>query len=137
MKCNSRTIKGTPDIRKSYLQPLSYARECDKSVIILGGRQFTIFDNHYVEENINITDGYLWFIQYDNSKEISLPDFRLFMSKLNSSETFNFNDALNYIGISFGSIPQIGLNRCYIYMLTSLRPLYMETIVKLAPKLSI
>ena len=101
--------KGTPDIRKSYLQPLSCARECDNSVIILGGRQFTIYDNHYVEENINITDGYLWFIQYDNHKEISLPDFRLFMSKLNSSGTFNFNDALNYIGISFGSIPQIGL----------------------------
>ena len=67
-----------------------------------------MYDNYYVEENINITDGYLWFIQYDNSKEISLPDFRLFMSKLNSSGTFNLNDALNYIGISFGSIPQFG-----------------------------
>ena len=29
------------------------------------------------------------------------------------------------------------INRCYIFMLTALRPLYMETIVKLAPKLSI
>ena len=96
-------------MRKSYLQSLSCARECAKSVIILGARQFTIFDNYYVEENINITDGYLWFIQYDNHKEISLPEFRLFMNKLNSTGTFDFNNAVNYIGISFESIPQIGL----------------------------
>ena len=98
-------------MRKSYLEALSCARECDKSIIILGGRQFTMYDNYYVEENINITDGYVWFIQYDNHKGISLPEFRLFMSKLNSTGTFNFNDAVNYIGISFGSISQIGSQR--------------------------
>ena len=55
-----------------------------------------------------IIDGYLWFVQYDNYKGISLQDFRLFMSKLNSDGSLNFNDAVNYIGVSFTDIPQIG-----------------------------
>ena len=96
-------------MRKSFLQSLSCGSECEKSVIILGARQFTIYDTYYVEENINITDGYLWFTQYDNHKEISLKDFRGFMSKLGSSGSFNFNDVVKFVGISFDDIPQVGL----------------------------
>ena len=63
-----------------------------------------------------LIDGYLWFVQYNNHKGISLEDFRLFMSKLKSDKSdgggdrcgFNFNDAVNYIGVSFSDIPQIG-----------------------------
>ena len=55
-----------------------------------------------------LIDGYLWFVQYDNHKEITLKDFRLFMSKLNTNGGFDFNDAVNYIGVSFSDIPQIG-----------------------------
>ena len=63
-------------------------------------------------------DGYLWFVQYDNHKEITLEDFRLFMdgitlSRLNSdtlesNDGFYFSDALDYIGVSFSDIPKIG-----------------------------
>jgi len=125
-------------MRKFYLQSLHCTSVDDTSVIILGGRQFTIYDDYYVEQNINITetdplkdrmktsdrggpirlfrgslliDGYLWFVQYDNHKGISLEDFRRFMSKLNSNKSnggFDFNDAVNYIGVSFSDIPQIG-----------------------------
>ena len=127
-------------MRKFYLEPLHCTRVDDSSVIILGGRQFTIYDDYYVEQNINITetdpredrmktsdrggpirlfrgslliDGYLWFVQYDNHKGISLEDFRRFMSKFKSYKSavsggFNFNDAVNYIGVSCSDIPQIG-----------------------------
>ena len=125
---------------KKYLQPLSCTTVDDNSVIILGGRQFTIYDDYYIEENINIKDtdprndiltnsesqiqpealrptrvfrgslldGYLWFVQYNNHKEITLKDFRVFMSKLNTNGGFDFNDAVNYIGVSLSDIPQIG-----------------------------
>ena len=53
-------------------------------------------------------DGYLWFVQYDNHKEITLKDFRLFMSKKNTNGGFDFNDVVNYIGVSFSDIPQVG-----------------------------
>ena len=67
-------------------------------------------------------DGYVWFVQYDNHKGITLEDFRLFMdgitlSRLNlngdgdhleSNGDFNFNDAMDYIGVSFSDIPKIG-----------------------------
>ena len=132
-------------MRTNYLQALSCTSVDDNSVIILGGRQFTIYDDYFVEENINIKDtdprnailinlslseefeiqpealrptrvirgsllidGYLWFVQYDNHKDITLKDFRLFMSKLNTNGGFDFNDAVNYIGVSFSDIPQIG-----------------------------
>ena len=144
-------------MRKFYLHP-SFSTRADNLVIILGGRQFTIYEDYYVEQNVNITetdprndiltctvsepawgpqgkadrppwtessvsripvlDGYLWFVQYDNHKEITLEDFRLFMdgitlSRLNSDTLesnggFNFNDAVNYIGVSFSDIPKIG-----------------------------
>ena len=81
------------------------ASEYEKSVIIFGGRQFTIYDTYYIEEKIDITDGYMWFIQYDNNKKISLQDFRLFMTK-SSIGSFNFKETLQYFGISFNSIPQ-------------------------------
>jgi len=114
-----KRLPGTPDMRKSFLQSLSCRSECEKSVIILGARQFTIYDTYYVEENINITDGYLWFTQYDNHKEISLKDFRVFMSKLGSSGSFNFNDVVKFVGISFDDIPQFsyvidGDDKCHI-----------------------
>jgi len=132
-------------MRKYYLQPLFSTSVDDHYVIILGGRQFTIYDDYYVEQDIDITEtdpedrmktsdqgrstrvihgslfieGYLWFVQYDNHKEITLEDFRLFMdgitlSRLNSDTLesgdgdFNFNDAVNYIGVSFSDIPKIG-----------------------------
>ena len=56
----------------------------EKSVIILAGRQFTIYDTGFDEENINIIDGYLWFVQYDNPEEISLHDFRHFIRKVST-----------------------------------------------------
>ena len=150
-KC--RTHKETVDMRKFYLQPLFSTSVDDNYVIILGERQFTIYDDYYVEQDIDITEtdpedslrildrmktsgrstrvtngslfieGYLWFVQYDNHKEITLEDFRLFMdgitlSRLNSETLesgdgdfkgdFNFNDAVNYIGVSFSDIPKIG-----------------------------
>ena len=44
------------NMRKNYLQALSCTSDDDNSVIILGGRQFTIYDDYFVEENINIKD---------------------------------------------------------------------------------
>ena len=41
---------------EKYLQPLSCTTVDDNSVIIIGGRQFTIYDDYYIEENINIKD---------------------------------------------------------------------------------
>ena len=79
--------------------------EYEKSVILFGGRQFTIYDTYYIEEEIDIKDGYMWFIQYDNNKKISLNDFQLFMSK-SSIGSFNFKETLQYFDISFSSIPQ-------------------------------
>ena len=43
-------------MRKNYLQALSCTSVDDISVIILGGRQFTIYDDYFIEENINIKD---------------------------------------------------------------------------------
>ena len=114
-KCDFRTGIDTPDIKKHYLQPLSRAN--DKAVIIIGGRQFTFYDDKYAEENINITEGYLWFIQYNNNKRVSLQDFQLFMiSSCTSNEVCRglistnrfFDNAVDYLGISLDSIPQIG-----------------------------
>ena len=82
----------------------------DKSVIIVGGRQFTIYDTYYIEEKVNITDGYIWFIQYDNYNEISLKNFQRFMSK-SSIGSFNFKETLEYIGISFSCIPQASFEK--------------------------
>ena len=82
----------------------------DKSIIIIGGRQFTIYDTYYIEEKINITDGYMWFIQYDNYNEISLKNFQRFMSK-SSIGSFNFKETLEYLGITFSSIPQGGFEK--------------------------
>lgn len=79
----------------------------DKSIIIIGGRQFTIYDTYYIEQKINITDGYMWLIQYDNYNEISLKNFQRFMSKA-SVGSFNFKETLEYIGITFSSVPQGG-----------------------------
>ena len=42
-------------MRKFYLQSLHCTSVDDTSVIILGGRQFTIYDDYYVEQNIDIT----------------------------------------------------------------------------------
>ena len=42
-------------MRKFYLQPLQCTSVDDNSVIILGGKQFTIYDGYYVEQNIDIT----------------------------------------------------------------------------------
>ena len=83
------------------------ANEYDKSIIIIGGRQFTIYDTYYIEEKINITDGYMWLIQYDNYNEISLKNFQRFMSK-SSIGSFNFKETLEYLRITFSSIPQDG-----------------------------
>lgn len=77
----------------------------DKSVIIIGGRQFTIYDTYYIEEKINITNGYMWFIQYDNYNDISLNNFQHFMST-SSIGSYNFKETLAYIGVSLSSIPQ-------------------------------
>ena len=77
----------------------------DKSVIIVGGRQFTIYDTYYIEEKINITNGYMWFIQYDNHNEISLNNFRHFMTT-SSIGSFNLKETLAYLGVSLRSIPQ-------------------------------
>ena len=82
----------------------------DKSIIIIGGRQFTIYDTYYIEEKINITDGYMWFIQYENYNEISLNNFQRFMSK-SSIGSFNFKETLEYIGISFSCIPQASFEK--------------------------
>ena len=64
----------------------------------------------------------LWLIQYDNKNKISLQDFRRFINKLSNNipfrGKFNFNDAIEYFGISLQSIPQYsyvidGGDRCH------------------------
>jgi len=93
-------------MRKFILQaPDSQTTVYDKSIIIVGGRQFTIYDTYYIEEKINITNGYMWFIQYDNYNKISLNNFRHFMST-SSIGSFNFKETLTYIGVSLSTIPQ-------------------------------
>ena len=42
-------------MRKFYLHP-SFSTRADNLVIILGGRQFTIYEDYYVEQNVNITE---------------------------------------------------------------------------------
>ena len=106
-------------MRKLVLQD-SFANtsKYEKSVIILGGRQFTTGDTGFDEEDINITDGYLWFVQFDNPKKISLQDFRRFIGiqiwEFKSQQSrdkkistkFNFKKVVEYLGISLQSIPQ-------------------------------
>ena len=118
-----KRLQGTPDMRKLILQDNgANTSKYEKSVIILAGRQFTIYDTGFDEENINISDGYLWLIQYDNKNKISLQDFRRFINKLSNNipfrGKFNFNDAIEYFGISLQSIPQYsyvidGGDRCH------------------------
>ena len=43
-------------MRRFYLQPLFSTSVDDNLVIILGGRQFTIYEDYYVEQNIDITE---------------------------------------------------------------------------------
>ena len=62
-------------------------------------------ETYYIEEKINLTEGFMWFIQYDNVNKLSVKNFRQFMSKA-SIGSFNFKETLAYIGISFSSIPQ-------------------------------
>ena len=101
-------------MRKFFMQaPDPKTTMYDKSVIIVGGRQFTIYDTYYIEEKVNITDGYIWFIQYDNYNEISLNNFRHFMST-SSIGSRNVTETLEYIGITFHSIPQGGFEK-YVY----------------------
>ena len=109
-----KRLPGTPDIRKLILK--DNGANTSKSVIILGGRQFTIYDSGFDEETIDITDGYLWLIQYDNTckngdceNQISLKGFRNFLKKSSNElplgEKFNFNNIVEYLGISLESIP--------------------------------
>ena len=108
---NYWTGQGAPDMRRLLIKPQEpEASRNDKSIIIIGGRQFTIYDTYYIEEKINITDGYMWFIQYDNYNEISLKNFQRFMSK-SSIGSFNFKETLEYLGITFSSIPQGGFEK--------------------------
>ena len=112
-----KRLPGTPDIRKLILKDNgANTSKYEKSVIILGGRQFTIYDTGFDEETIDITDGYLWLIQYDNTcknddceNQISLKGFRNFLKKSSNElplgEKFNFNNIVEYLGISLESIP--------------------------------
>ena len=75
------------------------------------------------EENINITDGYLWLIQYKNRNWISLKDFRSFIKKTSNEiphgEKFTLNSTVEYLGISLQSVPQFsyvidGGDKCHL-----------------------
>ena len=43
-------------MRRFYLEPLFSTSVDDNLVIILGGRQFTIYEDYHVEQNIDITE---------------------------------------------------------------------------------
>ena len=118
-----KRLPGTPDMRKLILKDNgTNTSKYEKSVIILGGRQFTIYDTSFDEESIDITDGYLWLIQYENPNGISLKDFRRSIKK-SSNEIplggkFNFNSTVEYLGISLQSVPHYsyvidGGEKCY------------------------
>ena len=118
-----KRLPWTPDVRQLILKDNgTNTSKYEKSVIILDGRQFTIYDISYDEESIDITDGYLWLIQYENSNEISLKDFRSFIKKsfneIPLGVKFNFNSTAEYLGISLQSVPHYsyaidGGEKCY------------------------
>ena len=106
-----KRLPGTPDMRKLILQENdTNASSYEQSVIICAGRQFTIYKTGFDEEEINLSNGYAWLIQYENQNKIELRDFRRFMKQLSNTrffpEKFNFGAAIEYLGISLQSIPQ-------------------------------